>query len=138
MAGKKIGGLVGLAVVGLVLGGSPAIAATPCAADGRQDVAVARAGKIPGLGNVIGTLGWDRRSQLSLTTADFAVTRTMMPSGEFEISIAGEGEATLTIRGGGADGLVVTRGSSVVRGAADIDALRTLTSGRAATAFREH
>jgi hypothetical protein len=137
MAGKKIGGLLGLAVIGVVFGGSTAIAAAPCAADGRQDVAVARAGKIPGLGTVTGTLGWDRRSQLTLATADFEVTRTMMPTGEFEISIAGEGEATLTIRGGGINGLILTRGSSVVRGTADLEALRALASGRAATAFRE-
>lgn len=138
MVGKKTTWVAGMAVIGLALGVTRASAGTGCSADTQQDVAVARSGRIPGLGNISGTLGWDRRAQMSLATADFQVTRTMMPTGEFEISIAGEGESTLVIRGGGTDGLVLTRGSSVVRGTADPEALRVLASGRAATAFREH
>ena len=139
MAGKKTTWVVGAAVIGLGLGVSGASAETACIAAGtQQDAAVTRSGRIPGLGNVSGTVGWDRRAQLSLTTADFEAKRTMMPNGEYEISIAADGEAALVIRGGGADGLVVSRGNSIVRGGTDAEALRVLTSGRAVTAFREH
>jgi len=138
MAGKTIGGLIGITVLGLAVGASRAAAETGCAADTRQDVAVARSGNIPGLGTVTGTLGWDKRTTLSMGTADFEATRMMMPTGEFEISLASAGETTLVIRGGGAEGLVVARGSMVIRGTSDLDRLRALTSGRAATAFREH
>jgi hypothetical protein len=139
MTGKKTNGLIVVGLLALALGAPPAASAeTACAADVGQDVAVARSGNIPGLGRVTGSLGWDRRAQLSLATADFEAIRTMLPTGEFEISIAAAGEPTLVIRAGGADGLVVTRGASVVRGTSDLEALRALTSGHAATAFREH
>jgi hypothetical protein len=123
----------------LTVARSAAFAAPVCAADVRpQDVAVARIGKIPGIGTVAGTIGWDKRIQLTLTTSEFEVTRTIMPTGELTITIAGQGEPMLVISVGGADGMVVTRGAHVIRGAADTAAIRGLLAGRAATAFRAH
>ncbi|MEO5896796.1 MAG: hypothetical protein ABIS06_13950 [Vicinamibacterales bacterium] len=138
MAGKKAVWLVGVAVVATGMRTSVASAEPACSAALRQDVAVTRTGKIPGMGNVRGTLGWDRRAQLTLETSDFEVGRTIAPTGEVEISIAGKGEPTIVIRVGGSEGMIVTRGSHVVRGSADAAALRGLFTGRAATAFRAH
>jgi len=138
MAGKKRVWFVGVAVVAMGMRTLLASAEPACSGEVRQDVAVSRTGKIPGIGTVKGTLGWDRRAQLTLETSDFEVSRTIAPAGDVEISIAGKGEPTIVIRVGGPEGMIVARGSHVVRGSADPAALRGLLNGRAATAFRAH
>jgi hypothetical protein len=138
MAGKKAVWLVGVAVVAIGMRTAVASAEPGCATGERQDVAVSGTGKIPGIGLVRGTLGWDRRAQLTLETSEFEVSRTIAATGEVEISIAGKGEPTLVIHVGGPEGMVITRGSHVVRNSADGAALRALFAGKAATAFRAH
>ena len=96
------------------------------------------AGRIPGLGSVTGTIGWDDRRQLTLSGAGFEVARTYTPlTREVEIRVSGRGEDPLVVRFGGAEGLVVARGAAIVRGPASVDAIRALVGGAAVTAFRE-
>jgi hypothetical protein len=104
----------------------------------RQNAAISKTGTIPGLGAVSGVLGWDNRQQLTLSGADFDVTRIYTPlTREVAITISGRGEAPLVIRVGGTEGLTVTRGGHVIRGTSDADALRAVLGGRAVAAFRE-
>jgi hypothetical protein len=138
MAGKKAVWLAGVAIVAMGMHTSIASAEPGCSTEARQDVAVTRTGKIPGIGTVKGTLGWDRRAQLTLETSEFEVSRTIAPTGDVEINIAGRGEQTIVIHVGTSEGLVVTKGSHVIRGSADPAALRALFGGKAATAFRAH
>lgn len=140
MAEKRIMWLAAVAVLGLTVRASTAAAETrlaSCDVAVAQD-AVTRSGRIPGLGDVTGTIMWDGRVQLSLSTPDFEVVKTMTRGGEVEIRISGQGEAPLSIRAGGAEGLIVSKGVSVVRGVSNPAALRELAGGKAATAFREH
>jgi hypothetical protein len=103
-----------------------------------QDVAASRTGRIPGLGTVSASVGWDNRSTLVLSDRAFTVTRSFTPATrEVELAIAGPGEEALVIRFGGSQGIVVSRGGQVVRGAGEADALRALVGGPAVAAFRE-
>lgn len=103
-----------------------------------QEVAAARSGRIPGLGTVAASVGWDNRATLVLSDRAFTVTRSFTPATrEVELAIAGPGEEALVIRFGGTQGIVVSRGAQVVRGAEDADALRALVGGAAVAAFRE-
>ena len=103
-----------------------------------QDVAAARTGRIPGLGTVAASVGWDNRATLVLSDRAFTVTRSFTPATrEVELAIAGPGEEALVIRFGGTQGIVVSRGTQVVRGAEDAEALRALVGGPAVAAFRE-
>jgi hypothetical protein len=103
-----------------------------------QDVAAARTGRIPGLGTVSASVGWDNRATLVLSDRAFTVTRSFTPATrEVELAIAGPGEEALVIRFGGTQGIVVSRGAQVLRGASDADALRALVGGPAVAAFRE-
>ncbi|MEO6213755.1 MAG: hypothetical protein ABIP65_09035 [Vicinamibacterales bacterium] len=138
MTGKNMVWLVGAVAVGMALGVSPASAEMACSVGSTQDVAVTRTGTIPGLGSVTGTIGWDKRMQLSLVTRDVEVTRTITTNGQIEITIVSAGDAPLLIRAGGPEGIEVSQGGRVVRGSSDPRALRAMLSGRAATAFREH
>ncbi|CAN5880500.1 hypothetical protein BH24ACI5_BH24ACI5_01670 [soil metagenome] len=100
--------------------------------------AVTRSGQIPGLGRVAGSIDWDNRQQLALSGPGFQVTRTYTPlTREVEIVISGTGEDTFVVRLGGVEGFSVARGAQVVRGTADLDAIRALVTGRAVSAFRE-
>ena len=118
--------------------GCPIIPHTPTKVSAKQDLAAARTGRIPGLGAVAASVGWDNRLTLVLSDRAFTVTRSFTPATrEVELAIAGRGEEPLVIRFGGAEGLSVTRGRQVVRGAADADALRALVGGAAVAAFRE-
>lgn len=104
----------------------------------RQDVAAARTGRIPGLGTVAASVGWDNRATLVLSDRAFTVTRSFTPATrEVELAVAGPGEEALVIRFGGRQGIVVSRGAQVVRGVEDADALRALLGGAAVAAFRE-
>ena len=118
-----------------------AVKATPAAPAAKrpgQDVAASRTGKIPGLGVVAASIGWDNRTSLVLSDRDFTVSRSFTPlTREVELVIAGRGEEPLVIRFGGADGLSVARGQRVVRQGADPDAFRALLGGRGIAAFRE-
>jgi hypothetical protein len=97
-----------------------------------------RTGRIPGLGVVTGSLGWDNGHQLVLAGRDFQVTRSYTPVTRVtEIVISSADEVPVEIRLGGVDGLSITRGAQVLRGTSDPDAIRALVSGRAVTAFRE-
>jgi hypothetical protein len=103
-----------------------------------QDVAASRTGRIPGLGTVAASVGWDNRATLVLSDRAFTVTRSFTPATrEVELAIAGPGEHALVIRFGGSEGIVVSRGAQVVRGADDAEALRALVGGPAVAAFRE-
>jgi hypothetical protein len=140
MAGKKV---VAAVVLGAVLAAADiAHASGACEALARQDVATSRTGRIPGLGDITATIGWDNRVQLTLSTKEFEVTRAITPNREIEITISGRGELVpLTIRLGGRDGLRVARGANVVWGtssSASAAAFRAMTDGRAVAAFREH
>lgn len=107
-------------------------------AERRQDVAAARTGRIPGLGAVAASVGWDNRATLVLSDRAFTVTRSFTPATrEVELAIAGPGEEALVIQFGGPQGIVVSRGAQVVRGAEDAEALRALVGGPAVAAFRE-
>ena len=136
------GRVMGFAVVmlgAIVSAVDAASVAASCEVPEPQEVALARSGHIPGLGDVKATVGWDNRMQLTLATRDFEVTRTILPTREIEITISGRGEPVpLTIRLGGADGLRVARGTNVARGGSSLDAYRALTDGRVVAAFREH
>jgi hypothetical protein len=104
----------------------------------RQDVAAARSGRIPGLGTVAASVGWDNRSTVVLSERDFTVTRSFTPlTREIELVIAGPGEEPLVVRLGGADGLVVTRNGRTIRGVANVESMPSLLGGRALAAFRE-
>ena len=118
------------------------VSATPVKAVSKvaraQDVAASRSGRIPGLGTVSASVGWDNRATLVLSDRAFTVTRSFTPATrEVELAIAGPGEEALVIRFGGAQGLVVSRGAQIVRGVEDADALRALVGGAAVAAFRE-
>ena len=108
-------------------------------APARQAVAVSRSGIIPGLGSIRADVGWDNAMQMTLIGADFEVARSFTPlTRQVQITVSGpEEELPLIIRFGGADGLSVARGTRVVHGTADPDALRSLVAGRAVAAFRE-
>ncbi len=98
----------------------------------------ARAGRIPGLGEVSASLDWDNRHQLTLAGAGFQVTRTYTPiTRQVEIIIAGVDEVPVEIRLGGVDGFSITRGTQVVRGVSDPNAIRALVTGQGVAAFRE-
>lgn len=116
--------------------GMPSCGAVPMAA-----TAAARSqasGRIPGLGHITGTIAWDGQQRFTLSGGRVDVTRTFTPlTREIEIALSAAGEQRLVVRFGGADGLVVTRGSNVVRGTADPEALRALVGGPAVAAFRE-
>lgn len=140
MAGTKV---VAAVVLGAIVAAADvAYASGACEALARQDVATSRTGHIPGLGDITATIGWDNRVQLTLSTKEFEVTRTITPNREIEITISGRGELVpLTIRMGGRDGLKVARGANVVWGASSSSAaaaFRAMTDGRAVAAFREH
>jgi hypothetical protein len=153
MAEKKTGSAwAGCLLALLVPLCAPASAATggvpaaPCvvppaaaaAVTARQDAAVSRTGRIPGLGTIRASIGWDNRKQLTLAGGGFEVTRSFTPlTREVTLSIAGAGEEPLVIRLGGSDGIVVSRGDRVVRVAADAEAARSLLGGRPLAAFRE-
>src|SRR5690606_35884490 len=58
-----------------------------------QDVAAVRTGRIPGLGTVSASVGWDSRATLVLSDRAFTVTRSFTPATrEVELAIAGPGE----------------------------------------------
>ncbi|MBA2301724.1 MAG: hypothetical protein H0W08_03740 [Acidobacteria bacterium] len=104
----------------------------------RQEPAVARSGRIPGLGAVSASISWDNRQQLTLTADDFEVSRSLTPlTGEVEVTISGRGEEPLKLRLGGADRFSVSRSGRTFRGASDPDGIRALLGGRAISAFRE-
>lgn len=137
MARKKVLAAVTLSAV--VMLADAAAASTACLLEGPQDVAAARTGRIPGLGDVSASIGWDNRVQLTLKTADFEVTRAVTPNREIEITLSGRGELVpLTIRIGGREGLRVARGANAVWGASPMSAFRAMTEGRVVAAFREH
>lgn len=133
--------LVQLGVPGLAMAnwGTPGCGVVPLAASGAfEPQQAARSGEIPGLGRVAASIEWDGRQQLTLAGGGFSVTRAFTPwTREVEISISGSGDEDVIVRLGGADGVVVTKGTTVARGLADPDALRALVNGRAVTAFRE-
>ena len=116
-----------------VVGALPAVGTTRL-----QENAVSRAGKIPGLGSVKASIGWDNRKELTLVGEDFEVIRSFTPlTREVTVSIGGRGEEPLVVRFGGVDGTVVTRGVHVIRGTSSPDAIRGLLGGAAVAAFRE-
>jgi hypothetical protein len=99
----------------------------------RQDHAVAKSGRIPGLGLVSATIGWDNRKSLTLVGDDFTVSRTIDPlTREIEVAVSGTGEATLTIRLGGSGGLRISRSGRTVD-----PSVSGAFAGRAVAAFRE-
>lgn len=103
-----------------------------------QEVAAARTGRIPGLGTVAASIGWDNRSTLTLSHRDFTVVRSFTPvTRDVELTIGGAGETPLVIRVAGAGGWSVARGGQVLGGGADPDAVRALLGGRAVAAFRD-
>lgn len=98
----------------------------------------ARAGRIPGLGAVTASLDWDNRHQLTLAGEGLQVTRTYTPlTRQIEIIIAGADEVPVEIRFGGVDGFSITKGTQVVRGVSDPNAIRALLGGQGVAAFRE-
>ena len=82
----------------------------------------------------------DNRLKYTLESPEFKFTRITAPAtGETEITIAGSVEAPVTIRFGGASGLVVERAGQVVAiGSRDDsgEAAATLLRGRAVAGFR--
>lgn len=117
-------------------------AETACAVEGpttaaRQDAAVAKAGRIPGLGAVKARIGWDNRKTLTLIDAAFTVSRTFDPvTRTIEISVSGDEEEALLVRYGSADGLQVfsgTRRVDLSKASEIAEAVR----GHAVQAFRE-
>jgi len=154
MAGRKTGTTGAVCLLALLVQlGAPVSAAPgavrelePCAVPPRpaetspvrQEVAVSRAGNIPGLGRVSASIGWDNRKQLTLAGDDFEMTRSFTPlTREVTLTIGGGLDEPLIVRLGGVEGLVVSRGDRTVRGAGDPDAVRSLLGGRAVAAFRE-
>jgi hypothetical protein len=99
----------------------------------RQDHAAAKAGRIPGLGIVSATIGWDNRKSMSLFGTGFVLTRTIDPlTREIEVTISGTGESSVTIRIGGPGRLrVMQSGRAVDAASSDV------FSGRAIRALRE-
>lgn len=103
----------------------------------RQEWAVARSGKIPGIGNVNATIGWDGRKTLTLAGGGFSVSRTFDPlTRAVEVTIAGDGEVPLVIRLGGSSRLRVAKGGRTID-ISDVRAVRGALDGRAVAAFRE-
>ena len=81
----------------------------------RQAHAVSRSGRIPGLGAIAGSIGWDNQKTLTLAGDGFVVTRTHRPlTREVEVAISGNGEPALTIVFGGAERLRITRAGRVI------------------------
>jgi hypothetical protein len=102
----------------------------------RQDAA-ARTGRIPGLGTVQGTLGWDNQLSVSLLNEKFVVRRTLDPlTRSVEITISGGGDVPLSIRLGGPEPLRVLKGKRPVD-LSDARAMRGALDGEAVSAFRE-
>lgn len=107
------------------------------AARRRQEAAVTRAGTIPSLGTVSAAIRWNTVQQIVLHAPDFEVARTFDPlTRETTIQIRGDREAQVTIRLGGPDGFSIAGGGRVIRGTADVDAIRGLLGGRAVAAAR--
>lgn len=103
----------------------------------RQEWAVARSGKIPGIGTVHGTIGWDGRKIVRLAGDQFSVSRTFDPvSREVEVTISGESEEPLVIRLGGASRLRVAKAGRTID-ISNVHAVRGALDGRAIAAFRE-
>ena len=103
----------------------------------RQDVAVARTGRIPGLGTVQGTLGWDNRMSVTLLNDKFVVRRTLDPlTRAVEITISGEADVPLSIFLGGPEPLRVLKGKRPID-LSDARAMRGALDGEAVSAFRE-
>lgn len=124
-------------VAGLCLGVSrPADARGGCNGTAVQDVAVARSGRVPGVGLVTGSIHWDGTKELTLSGGSFAVSRRVHSTGDVEITISGGAEEPVVIRVG-AGTLSVVKGVRRVDGARDPDTLRDMVSGRAVAAFRE-
>lgn len=136
---ERRNGVVGI-VIWIWLATASAVVAQPArAVSVGQDVAVTRTGTIPGLGEVTGAIGWDSRVRFALAVGGFTLTRTLTPStGEIEIVVSGGGEVPTTIRVGGFEGLIVTRGARVLRGTADAESVATLMRGNAMAAIRAH
>lgn len=103
-----------------------------------QDVAAARSGVIPGLGNVSAAVRWDSRQELILHGDGFEISRTHDPlTRETAVEIRGAGERTVTIKLGGAAGFSIARGARQIQGTSDEDGIRALLGGRAVAAARE-
>jgi hypothetical protein len=103
----------------------------------RQDVAVARTGRIPGLGTVQGTLGWDNRMSVTLLNDKFVVRRTLDPlTRSVEITISGEADVPLSILLGGPEPPRVLKGKRPID-LSDARAMRGALDGEAVSAFRE-
>ena len=107
-----------------------------------QDFAVAKTGRIPRLGTVQASIGWDNRKSVSLVSDEFVVRRTLNPlTQRVEITISGAADSAaedvpLYIRVGGAEGLRVMRGNRTVD-AADTGSIQAALEGRAIASFRE-
>jgi hypothetical protein len=126
--GKKQGGAAAAACAA-----APNVLVGPA----RQDAAVRQTGRIPGLGTVHGSVGWDNRTSLSLVGAQFVVQRTLDPlTRRIEISISGTSESALVIRLGGGEPLEVTRGTQTVD-LSDPRSVREALDGVAVASFRE-
>ena len=103
----------------------------------RQDWAVSRSGRIPGIGNVSATIGWDGRKTMTLAGEQFSVSRTFDPLTRLvEVTVSGEGEERLVIRLGGSTKLHVSKGGRAID-VSDAPAVRGALDGRAIAAFRE-
>jgi hypothetical protein len=128
------------AATGSLPGAAPCVVppTTAVAFTARQEAAVSKTGRIPGLGTVRASIGWDNRKQLTLISDGFEVTRSFTPlTREVTLTIAGDGEEPLVVRLGGVDGIVISRGKHVVRGTSDADGIGSMLGGRAIAAFRE-
>lgn len=120
----------------------PSPAGTACTATseystaGRQEWAAARSGRIPGIGVVNATIGWDGRKTMTLVDERFSVSRAFDPlTREVEVAISGQGEAPLVLRlGGGA--LRISKGARAID-VSDGRAVREALEGGAIAAFRE-
>ena len=103
----------------------------------RQDAAIARTGRIPGLGTVQGSIGWDNRTSLALVNEKFMVKRTLNPlTRSVEITISGGTDAALYIRLGGPEPLHVARGKRSID-LSDARDVRSALEGESVNAFRE-
>lgn len=102
----------------------------------------ARAAEQIGVDGYRATLTADNRLKYTLATPDFSFTRiTAVDSGETEIAIEGQNEATVVIRFGGQREITVERGGQMItlrRGDANgkLEAIGALLNGRAVSAFR--
>ena len=138
--------MTGRTIIGVIMGvacaigtAAPAFAGDtgPTGTRSRQDAAASRSGSIPGLGSVSATIHWDSRQEFVLHAPDVDVSRTLDPlTRETTIQIRGDREPAVTIRLGGPDGFSIARDGGVVRGTADVDAIRDLLSGRPVAAAR--